>query len=213
MHNSASRPRRWMRGAAGALRAVGSLATAPRPAHAARLEAEGGNLVVTIEPTENVADGQAVSVRVEARNGATINQVDANQCIGPTQNEYEWNGDGGLCAESKLSPAHDFLAAVHQAGPFPPGTAATAEFTYHVGRGQQDVDDLFGTVQHLDCILTCSFNLYIQYSGRPDVQVAVPLSFRDGPPDPPGQGETGGAGTAADGSAGAASTGTTSPDE
>jgi hypothetical protein len=141
-----------------------------------------GDIVVAVNPTASLADGQAVTVTVTANNGITLNQVTANQCVDQPTNNFDFSVVGGHCAATPLSTASEWEKVD---GPYAPGTT-TATFTYKVGTGSQDLTDLFtGEVRNLRCgpgLSPCLLGLWIQNSVQTDTFFYTPLTFGTTPP-------------------------------
>jgi hypothetical protein len=141
-----------------------------------------GDIVVMVNPTASLADGQAITVSVTANNGITLNQITANQCADQPTNNFDFSVVGGHCASSPLSANHEWEKAD---GPYAPGTT-TATFTYKVGTGNQDLTDLFtGAVRNLRCgpgSSPCLLGLWIQNSVQNDTFFFTPLTFGSAPP-------------------------------
>ena len=150
-----------------------------------------GQITVTVDPVDNLTDGQAIDITVVANDGVNLNEVRANQCVAPVDNNFSHSKIGGFCAATPMSAnSEDGGLGLSDpekiSGPFAPGTVNTT-FTYKVGVGEQVATDILtGESRTIRCgpglTGACFLDLWIQESLSEEVHYAVPLVFGEAAP-------------------------------
>jgi hypothetical protein len=139
-----------------------------------------GPATVTVTPTTDLTDGQAVAVSATFAAGS-VSEMRVHLCAhnAGISNTADFDLDGPFCSPNKVSPAADVQKFVAVA---PSDTSASILGDFHVGIGTgAEWTDIFSTTHTLTCDSThqCDIVVQFQITGGQS-WFAAPLTFAGG---------------------------------
>jgi hypothetical protein len=162
---------------------VAALATLVLASGASALTGDAGPAHVTVTPTTNLHDGDAVSVSATFSAGQ-VSEMRVHLCAhnAGISNTADFDFDGPFCSPFKVSPAADAQKFL----PVDPSATSIAIPDFHVGVGTSAPwTDFLGDTHTLTCSPSQQCDIVVQFQ-IPGGQswFAAPLSFAAAPTDP-----------------------------
>jgi hypothetical protein len=136
-----------------------------------------GPVVVSVNPTSGLVDGQAVSIHAQAASGSDLFEIRTHLCRAGAviENTVDFDFDGPNCSPTPMSANADYETIVA----IRPGTGGAGDATFRVGVGSgAPWGDLFGGTHTLACgpDAPCTLVVQLQVPNN-TVFYAVPLCF------------------------------------